>query len=72
MNRKIQLLCMMIILSGCGGRLVIESDRVVYKNFHDRLSCVQLRCCYPYNKRVMICNQGTVHGDGFFIRYRFE
>jgi len=69
---KYWLIILSLLMVGCNGHLVFGQDRVVYKNFHDKLSCVGLRCCYPYGEQVMVCNQGTPDGDGLFIRYRFK
>lgn len=66
------LLLFVLFLFGCGGSFVFGPDRVVYKNFNGKLSCLQLRCCYPYGEKLMICNQGTVNGDGVFLRYYFD
>lgn len=68
---KYVLVILTVLLMGCGGSLTFGKDRVVFKN--GRLSCVGLRCCYPYgeNEKLMICNQGTSNGDGVFIRYRY-
>ena len=61
----------MLFISGCG-TLVFGPDRVVYKNFHGKLSCLQLRCCYPYKEKVMVCNEGNAVGDGVFVRYYYD
>ena len=58
-------------LLGCG-TFVLGSDRVVYKALGGKLSCIGTRCCYPYGEKVMVCNEGSAHGDGLFIRYYYD
>jgi len=67
-----KLLIAVLFLVGCQGQIVFGHDRLVYKAFNGHLSCLQLRCCFPYSEhgeRLIICNQGISDGDSVFIRY---
>ena len=68
---KYILLLSCLFLTSCG-QFVLGPDRVVYQNFGGKLSCLGLRCCYPYGEKLMVCNEGNANGDGIFVRYYYD
>jgi hypothetical protein len=74
MRKLFSIIVCISLLSGCSGTIIHKPDRTIYQNFHGKLSCLGLRCCYPWSDhpKFIICNEGNATGDGVFLRYYYD